>query len=101
MISLAPMKPGFPPLPGSGYSSIVPNWFAKVPRNEPRAGSSGITTRCGFVWGTPAASASGGRITAAAGWVPEVWSRATFAGQRSRHASGSIRSGSLCSDRNV
>ena len=51
--------------------------------------------------GTPAALASDAWTSAAPGWVPDVWSCAIFAGQRSRHISGSMRSGCLCRDRNV
>ena len=80
MISVAPMKPGRPSAAGSGYSSIVPNSPAKVLRNSPRAGSSGTTTRRGFVKVTPVAWASAAKIWPAAGWVCELWSCATFAG---------------------
>ena len=101
MISVAPMKPGLPPPAGSGNSSSVPTRFANVFRNSPSAGSSGITTSRGEVWGTPAASASTGaddagrRVRAGGqvlGDVSDIVARST---------SGSIRSGSLWSDRNV
>ena len=101
MISVAPMKPGRPSAAGSGNSSIVPNSPAKVLRNSPSAGSSGTTTSRGFVWATPAAACSDARIWPAAGWVWELWSWAIFAGKRSRHSSGSIRSGCLRRERKV
>ncbi len=80
---------------------MVPISFANCLRNSPSAGSSGMITMRGFVDGTPAARASDACTSAAPGCVPDVWSCAIFAGQRSRHISGSIRSGCLWSDRNV
>jgi hypothetical protein len=57
------------------YSSIVPIRLAKVVRNAPSAGSSGMTTsRTGGVM-TPAAAARRARTTPAAGWVHAVRSR--------------------------
>ncbi len=95
MISVAPMNPGVAPRVGCGNSSIVPIRFANVLRNSPSAGSSGITTIRGVVCGTPAASASVGRMTPAAGCVPEVRSLSTSPTTVPRSSAGSIRSASL------